>query len=178
MAKMQKLQPEIKKIQKKYKDKPQEMNKKVMELYSQHKVNPAGGCLPMLLQLPVLWALYKVFYASIELKGAYFFGWIKDLSMPDTIFHLPFSIPFLGTAVNVLPLLMLVTMIWQQKVNSSQSNAMQGANKVMMTVFMPAFMLIIFYNLASGLNLYFVVSNLITIFQQKYANKHLKASEV
>jgi len=176
MAKMQKIQPEVQKIQKKYKDNPQEMNKRVMEIYQKNKVNPMGGCLPLLLQFPVLWALFRVFSNAIELKGQSFFLWINDLSMPDTLFKLPFALPFLGSNFNVLPILMFVSMIWMQKMTPAQGNV-QGANKFMMQVFMPVFMLIIFYSLPSGLVLYFLLSNVISIGQQKYTRNHLKAQE-
>ncbi len=176
MAKMQKIQPEVQKIQKKYKDNPQEMNKRVMEIYQKNKVNPMGGCLPLLLQFPVLWALFRVFSNAIELKGQSFFLWINDLSMPDTLFKLPFALPFLGSNFNVLPILMFVSMIWMQKMAPAQGN-MQGANKFMMQVFMPVFMLIIFYSLPSGLVLYFLLSNVISIGQQQYTRNHLKAQE-
>lgn len=176
MAKMQKIQPEVQKIQKKYKDNPQEMNKRVMEIYQKNKVNPMGGCLPLLLQFPVLWALFRVFSNAIELKGQSFFLWINDLSMPDTLFKLPFALPFLGANFNVLPILMFISMIWMQKMAPAQGN-MQGANKFMMQVFMPVFMLIIFYSLPSGLVLYFLLSNVISIGQQQYTRNHLKAQE-
>lgn len=176
MAKMQKIQPEVQKIQKKFKEKPEEMNKKVMELYSKNKVNPMGGCLPLLLQFPVLWALFRVFNNAIELKGQKFFLWINDLSAPDTLFKMPFSMPFLGHNFNVLPVLMFVSMIWMQKSNPSQGNV-QGANKFMMQVFMPLFMLVIFYSMPSGLVLYFLLSNVISILQQQYTRNHLKNQE-
>jgi len=176
MAKMQKIQPEVQKIQKKYKDNPQEMNKRVMEVYQKNKVNPMGGCLPLLLQFPVLWALFRVFSNAIELKGEPFMLWIRDLSIPDTLFKLPFGLPFLGENFNVLPILMFASMIWMQKLTPAQGNV-QGANKFMMQVFMPVFMLIIFYSMPSGLVLYFLLSNAISIGQQQYTRKHLKAQE-
>lgn len=174
MAKMQKLQPEIQKLQKQYKDKPEELNRKLMEVYSKNKVNPMGGCLPVLIQLPVLFALYSVFNSAIELRGAYFFLWIKDLSRPDTLFSLGFELPFLGSNVNILPILMLLSMLWQMKINSAQSSSLQGVNKLLMQYFMPIFMLILFYKLPSGLTLYFLFSNIFGIFQQMYTNSHLK----
>ncbi len=174
MAKMQKLQPEIQKLQKQYKDKPEELNRKLMEVYSKNKVNPMGGCLPVLIQLPVLFALYSVFNSAIELRGAHFFLWIKDLSKPDTLFTLGFEMPFLGSNVNVLPILMLLSMVWQMKINSAQSSSLQGVNKFLMQYFMPIFMLILFFNLPSGLTLYFLFSNIFGIFQQIYTNHHLK----
>lgn len=174
MAKMQKLQPEIQKLQKQYKDKPEELNRRLMEIYSKNKVNPMGGCLPVLIQLPVLFALYSVFNSAIELRGAHFFLWIKDLSRPDTLFSLGFDLPFLGSNVNILPILMLLSMLWQMKINSAQSSSLQGVNKFLMQYFMPVFMLILFYKLPSGLTLYFLFSNIFGIFQQMYTNKHLK----
>jgi YidC/Oxa1 family membrane protein insertase len=96
--------------------------------------------------------------------------------MPDTLFKLPFALPFLGANFNVLPILMFISMIWMQKMAPAQGN-MQGANKFMMQVFMPVFMLIIFYSLPSGLVLYFLLSNVISIGQQQYTRNHLKAQE-
>jgi YidC/Oxa1 family membrane protein insertase len=93
---MQKLQPEMKELKEKYKNDPQALQKKTMELYKEHKVNPMGGCLPMLLQMPVLFAMYIVFRSTVQLRGEAFFGWISDLSRPDVIAVLPFSIPLYG----------------------------------------------------------------------------------
>ena len=93
MKKMQKLQPLMDELRTKYKDDPQKMNQSIMNLYKEYGVNPAGGCLPLLLQMPIMYALYAVFRGAIELRQASFIGWIKDLSIPDIIYHLPFKMP-------------------------------------------------------------------------------------
>src|ERR1044071_8069148 len=94
MKKMQSLQPMMDEIKEKYKDDPQKMNQQVMRLYKEYGVNPAGGCLPMILQLPILYALWAVFSATIELRQAHFVWWIQDLSSPDVVATPPFKIPF------------------------------------------------------------------------------------
>ena len=98
MRKMSALNPELKKLREKYKDDPQKMNTAVMQLYKEYGVNPAAGCLPLLLQMPILFALYSVFRSSIELRQASFVGWITDLSIPDVIATLPFRICLLYTS--------------------------------------------------------------------------------
>ncbi len=172
MKKMQAVQPKVKALQEKYKKNPQEMNKHVMELYKKHKVNPLGGCLPMVLQMPIFIAFYQVLYQAIELKGAPFIFWITDLSGPDKLFTLPFALPFLGDAVNVLPILMLGSMVWQQKLTPAMSaDPMQA--KMMM--FMPVIFGFIFYNLPSGLVLYWTLNNILTIAHQLITKKLLPA---
>ncbi len=116
MRKMQALQPMMEELREKHKDDPQKMNEQVMRLYKEYGVNPAGGCLPMILQLPILYALWAVFRSTIELRQAPFFGWIHDLSVPDVIATLPFPIPFFNiTELSGLALLMGITMFVQQK---------------------------------------------------------------
>jgi YidC/Oxa1 family membrane protein insertase len=163
MRKMQALQPKIKALQEQYKKDPQKMNQEVMELYKRNKVNPFGGCLPLVLQMPIFVALYQTFSHAMELRGAPFVGWIKDLSEPDRVFTLPFSLPFLGDAVNVLPLLMIGTMLWQQKL-TPQTAATKEQETMMMI--MPALFGFIFYSLPSGLVIYWIVNNILTIAHQ------------
>ncbi|MDD5085449.1 MAG: membrane protein insertase YidC [Candidatus Omnitrophica bacterium] len=163
MRKMQELQPKIKALQEELKKDPQRMNKEIMELYRKHKVNPMGGCLPMLLQMPIFIALYQALSQAIELKGAPFIWWIKDLSEPDKIYTLPFSIPFIGNSVNVLPLLMIVSMVWQQKLTPTVSTSKEQQT---MMLIMPVVFGIVFYNLPSGLVLYWFVNNMLTIGHQ------------
>ena len=177
MAKMKEIQPEMQKLRKKYKDEPQKLNKKMMELYKENDVNPAGGCLPMLLQFPILIALFSVFSNAIALKGKPFILWITDLSSPDVLFNLPFEVPIFGwETFNVLPILMIITMVYQQKANSGSAQG-QGGTQMIMKFFLPAFMFFIFYNFPSGLVLYFLSSNIITLVQQKYIMKHLENQE-
>ena len=133
-----------------------------MELYRQYNVNPMGGCFPMLLQMPIFIALYQTLMRSVELKGAHFL-WIKDLSMPDAAFHLPFTIPFLGNAINLLPILMIGAMILQQQLSQhGKASSSQADQQKMMARIMPIMFGFIFYNLPSGLVLYWLTNTLLT----------------
>ncbi len=171
MKKMQKLQPHLKKLQAEHKDNPQKLNKEMMELYRKHKVNPIGGCLPMLLQMPIFIALYQVLMRSIELKGAGFL-WIKDLSGPDAAFRLPLSLPIIGDAVNILPLLMIAAMFLQQKTHAAPATTPeQQQQQKMMGLLMPIFMGFIFYNMPSGFVLYILVSTFLTAAYQRLASR-------
>jgi YidC/Oxa1 family membrane protein insertase len=154
MRNMQKLQPEIQKIREKHKGDAQRMNKEVMGLYKREKINPLGGCLPLLLQMPVFIALYNVLMSSIEMRRAHFVWWINDLSSPDTVAVIS------GFAIHLLPILMAITMFVQQKMTPTDPR--QAA----MTYFMPILMLVFFYGLPSGLVLYWTANNAMTIGQQ------------
>jgi YidC/Oxa1 family membrane protein insertase len=161
MRAMQKLQPEMQKIRERLKDKPDEMNREVMELYKRHKVNPLGGCLPMVLQIPVFVGLYNALLNAVELRHAPFIGWIHDLSAPDRLgsIQLPF-VPHPG--IPVLTLVMGVSMLVQQWMTPSAGDpAQQRAMMIMPVVF--TFM---FINFPAGLTLYWLVNNLLTIGQQ------------
>ncbi len=172
MKEMQKIQPLVQELKEKYKGDPQRMNKEMMKLYKEHGVNPMGGCLPMLLQMPLLFALFIVFRSTIQLRGAMFIpGWIEDLSRSDTLFHLPFSLPFYGNEFNLLPILMAITMIFQSKMT------MQDPKQKAMVYAMPVFMLLIFNRFPSGLNLYYTLFNLLTIVQQKFIHTEEKAPD-
>jgi len=161
MKKLQELQPHIEKIRSDHKDNPHKLNKEVMELYRRYNVNPMGGCFPMLLQMPVFISLYQTLMRSVELKGATFL-WIKDLSMPDAAFTLPFTLPFLGSAINLLPILMIGAMIVQQKSSQARSNAGQTDQQKMMAAVMPIVFGFIFYSLPSGLVLYWLTNTVLT----------------
>jgi YidC/Oxa1 family membrane protein insertase len=166
MKKMQQLQPMMNEIREKYKENPEQMNKAIMNLYKDYGVNPAGGCLPLLLQMPILYALYNVFSSTIQLRQAHFVGWIHDLSIPDSVLHLPFTIPLFGiTELSGLALAMCITMFIQQK--QTVTDPRQKA----MVWMMPIMMMLIFNNLPSGLNLYYFVFNLLSIGQQIWINK-------
>jgi len=171
MKKMQDIQPRMAEIREKYKKDPQKMQQEMMQLYKTHKVNPLGGCLPILLQIPVFFALYKILLITIELRHAPFMLWIKDLSAPDTLFgHLPLSIPFIGGfAIGPLPILMGATMVIQQKMTPTSLDPTQ--NKVMMI--MPVVFTFLFLNFASGLVLYWLMNNIFSIAQQFYVNQKL-----
>lgn len=169
MKNMQKLQPKMVKIKEKFKDDPAKMNQEVMSLYKTYKVNPLGGCLPMLLQIPVFFALYKVLLQSIELRHAPFMLWISDLSAPDRLW-LGFDIPYLG-GLPVLTLLMGASMFLQQKLTPTTADPTQA--KIMM--FLPVIFTFMFLNFASGLVLYWFVNNLLSILQQMIINREKKS---
>jgi YidC/Oxa1 family membrane protein insertase len=159
IRKMQELQPEIKKLQKKYKDDPAKLQKATMELYRQYNVNPASGCLPLLLQMPVFIAMFDVVRNTIVLRGARFL-WIKDLSAPDAILRLPREIYFIGDKVNLLPIIMAVAMFIQQK------KSMRDPKQAMMVYIMPLFLFFLFYKFSSGLVLYWTMFNLLQLIQE------------
>ncbi len=165
MKNMQKLQPKMVKIKEKYKNDPQTMNREVMNLYKTYKVNPLGGCLPMLLQIPVFFALYKVLLICIELRHAPFMLWITDLSAPDRLW-IGFDIPWLG-GVPVLTLLMGASMFLQQKMSPTTADPTQA--RIMMML--PVVFTFMFLNFASGLVLYWFVNNLLSILQQQLINR-------
>ena len=166
MKKMQALQPMMNEIREKYKDDPQKMNQQVLNLYKEYGVNPAGGCLPLLLQFPILIALYNVFRATIELRQGNFVWWITDLSIPDRIFTLPFEIPLFGVRdVSGLALLMGITMFVQQKMT------VKDPRQKAMVWMMPVMMTLLFNSFPSGLNLYYFVFNVLSIGQQVLINR-------
>lgn len=176
MKEMQAIQPQLGALREKLKDNPKKLQSEMMALYKEHRINPLGGCLPLLLQMPILIAFFKTLNNAVELRGAPFFGWIKDLSAPDQLFMLPFSIPILGNGFNVLPILMLVSFVVQQKMSSAANKGMavtpqqQQQQKMMMTL-MPVLFGVMFYNMPSGLVLYFTVSTVLGLFQQYYVMK-------
>lgn len=156
MKKLQDIQPKMAEIREKYKNDPQRMQRELMELYKKHKVNPMGGCLPILLQIPVFFALYKVLMIAIELRGAPFMLWIKDLSAKDPYY--------------ILPIIMGATMVIQQKMTPSTLEPTQ--QKIMMI--MPVVFTFMFLTFPSGLVLYWLVNNLLSIAQQWYTNRQIK----
>lgn len=170
MKNMQKLQPKMVKIKEKYKSDPQKMNQEVMGLYKTYKVNPLGGCLPMVLQIPVFFALYKVLLLSIELRHAPFMLWINDLSAPDRLW-LGFDLPYLG-GFPVLTVLMGASMFLQQKLTPTTADPTQA--KIMM--FLPVIFTFMFLNFSSGLVLYWFVNNLLSILQQVIINREKKTA--
>jgi YidC/Oxa1 family membrane protein insertase len=162
MKRMQQLQPKIKELQAKYKDNQEKQSKAMMELYKKEKVNPMAGCLPLLLQMPVFVALYQALAHTIALRNTPFVGWIDDLSKPDALFTMPFSLPFLGPDFNLLPLLMTATMVIQMRLTPTPQ---AGGQMAMMNTMMPIIFLFFFYQMPSGLVLYWLVNNLMTIYQ-------------
>ena len=178
MAAMRQLQPEMKALQEKYKDDPQKQQSELMKLYKKAKVNPLGGCLPQLLQLPILITLWEFVENSILLRQKAFL-WVHDLSAPDVILHLPFTIPFFGNHVSGLVLLMVASMAVQMKVSGqATSGGAGGAQMKMMQYFMPVMMLFIFNNLSAGVNLYYVVYNVLSVVQQVMINKSMDQIEI
>jgi len=164
MKDMQKIQPMMAALKEKYKNDREAMNKAVMELYRDHKVNPLGGCLPMLIQIPVFFALYKALMLSIELRHAPFFLWITDLSGPDNLFGQMLGLPFV---IGPLPLVMGATMFIQQKMTPSTMDPVQAK----MMLVLPVVFTFMFLNFPSGLVLYWLLNNVLTICQQAYINK-------
>jgi len=161
MREMQKLQPQMAKIREQYKDDPQRMNKETMELYRRHKVNPLGGCLPMLLQTPILFGLYRALLSAVELRHAPFFGWINDLSAPDRLGSFP--IPLVQPpGIPVLTLLMGASMLAQQWMTPATGDKSQ--QKMMML--MPVVFTFMFLKFPAGLTLYWLVNNVLTVAQQ------------
>ena len=164
MKEMQKLQPLMAKIREKHKGSKEQMNKELMGLYKTYKVNPMGGCLPMVIQIPVFFALFRILGNSIELRHAPFIFWINDLSAPDRLFNFPFDIPFMSPpyGIPVLTLLMGASMFLQQKMTPTPGDPTQA--KVMM--FLPLIFTVMFINFPSGLVLYWLTNNLLSIGQQ------------
>lgn len=172
MAKMRKVQPKLKALQERYKDNRMMLQQETMNLYKREKINPAGGCLPMLIQIPVFFALYKVLSVSINMRQAPFFGWIQDLSAPDpssvfTLFGLiNWPIPSVLN-IGVWPLVMGITMYIQQKLGPAPADKTQ-ANMFKM---MPVIFTFMLGHFASGLVIYWAWSNVLSIIQQKYIMK-------
>ena len=156
MKELQKVQPLMKELQAQYKEDKQKLNQEMMKLYSEHKINPMGGCLPMLLQIPILFALYKVFFSAIELRHTSFYivgTWLPDLSAKDPYF--------------ITPILMGLSQFVMQKMTPTTGDATQ--QKVML--FMPVFFTILFLSFPSGLVIYWLISNVLSILQQTYINR-------
>ena len=162
---MQAIQPEVNALREKHKSNPTKLNQATMELYKKRGVNPLGGCLPMLLQMPLLFALFIVFRTTIELRAEPFVWWVKDLSSPDIIVNLPFHIPIYGAHIAALPIFMVISMFIQQKM--MMTGGAQQAQQKTMQYFMTAFFFLIFNSFPSGLNLYYTLFNVLTIAQQK-----------
>ena len=169
MNKMKKVQPLMMEIREKYKNDKQKMNQETMALYKTYKVNPASGCLPLLVQMPIFFALYRMLYQAIELRHAPFIGWISDLSAPDRLFEFNFAIPMMQEphGIPMLTLLMGASFLLQQKMTPTTGDPMQA--KMMML--MPIFMTVLFINFPAGLVLYMFVNNIISMGQQYYIQK-------
>ena len=161
MRQMAALNPKMQELREKYKDDPTRMNQELMKLYKQYGINPVGGCLPMMIQIPIFFGLFKMLGQAVELRNAKFL-WVKDLSQPDTVAHLP----LLGWPVNIIPLCMAATQIWLMAMTPKTGDPTQ--RRIMM--FMPLIFLFICYNFAAALALYYTAQNLFSILQF-YQNK-------
>ena len=153
MKEMTKIQPKVLELREKFKNDPAKLNQATMDLYREHKVNPLSGCFPLLLQIPIFFALYKALLLSLELKGAPFFGWIVDLSAKDPYY--------------ITPIVMGITMFIQQKMTPTTADPMQ--QKIFLA--MPVIFTFLFINFQSGLVLYWLTNNVLSIIQQYIINK-------
>ena len=173
MKKMQKLQPELLELKEKYRDDPQKLNRATMRLYKDNGVNPLGGCIPWLPQIPLFFALFSLLGGAVELRGAPFLLWISDLSAPDTLIELPFTIPLIVTqidAIRLLPIINGLTTWLQQKFVGNMTPTTDNMQMKLMQ-FMPIIFIFIFYNWASGFVLYWLCNNVFTIAQQYLQNR-------
>jgi YidC/Oxa1 family membrane protein insertase len=158
MKRMAALQPQMKAIQEKYKDDPRKMNEMTLKFMKEHKVSPLGGCLPVVLQIPVFFGFYRMLQSAIELRGAHFL-WACDLSQPDTLFYVA------GFPINPLPLIMGATMLWQARLTPPSPGVDPAQQQIMR--YMPLMMMVFLYNFQAGLTLYWTVQNLLSIAQMK-----------
>ncbi|NTV54548.1 MAG: membrane protein insertase YidC, partial [Syntrophaceae bacterium] len=166
MKKMSALQPMMQELQEKYKNDPAKMQSELGRIYKEAGVNPLGGCLPTVIQMPLLFAMFYVFRSSIQLRQ-HGFLWVKDLSVPDSVFNFGFALPLYGDHIAIMPILMAVTVYVQQKITpTTQSNEQM---KIMLWMF-PAMMLLFFNNMPAGLALYYLMFNIFSIAQQAYIN--------
>ncbi|MEY2540918.1 MAG: YidC/Oxa1 family rane protein insertase, partial [Verrucomicrobiota bacterium] len=150
------LGPKIQELREKYKDDPTKMNQEVMKMYKQYGINPVGGCLPMLIQIPIFFGLFTMLRQAVELRNSSFL-WIHDLSQPDTVAHLP----VLGWPVNILPIIMAATSFWMMQITPKSGDPTQQR----MMMFTPIIFVVFCYNFAAALALYYTVQNLFTILQ-------------
>jgi YidC/Oxa1 family membrane protein insertase len=174
-VKMQALAPRIKEIQSRYKDNPQKMNQEMSEFYKKEGYNPLSGCLPMIIQIPIFFAMYNLFNNHFDLRGAGFIpGWIPDLSLPESVYHFTsFQLPFLGwTDVRALPFIYVGSQLLYGMV--TQTPEQQGNNQMKMMLYvMPVVFFFILYDVPSGLLIYWIMSNLLTLVQQVGINKFI-----
>ena len=180
MVRMQQLQPLIAKLKEKHKGDKKKVGQEQMKLFKEHGANPMSGCLPMILQMPVFFALFRTLQSSFEMRQAPFVAWIGDLSAPDQLFQLPFSLPVLGEWFNLLPILMGVASFVQMKLtpkNISGDDPQAKMQQRMMQM-MPLLFPIMLYNFASGLALYWTTSTIISIGEQVLIRRSVKKLDV
>jgi YidC/Oxa1 family membrane protein insertase len=177
-SRMQALNPQMTEIREKYKDNPQKMNAEIAELYKREKINPVGGCLPILLQFPFFFAMYNLFYSHFDLRGALFIpGWIPDLSLPETLVHFSFMMPILNfnvTGLHLLPFLYLGSQFLSTKITTAQNAGASNGQMKFMMYGMPAIFFFVLYEVPSGLLVYWIFQNLLSILQQQFVNRHLQ----
>jgi len=179
--KMQEYQPRIKALQDKYKGDPQKLNQETMKLYKEIGYNPMAGCLPLIFQFIILWAMYHLFNNYFEFRGASFItGWISDLSSTDDVYTFGFNIPFLGNELHILPIIYLISQLLYGKItqNGGTATAQSGMQMKMMMYAMPIVFFFLFYSAPSGLLLYWTVSNIFQLIQQLVINKLMKNKPV
>jgi YidC/Oxa1 family membrane protein insertase len=173
---MQTLSPKIKEIQEKYKDNPTQMNAKMAELYKQEGYNPLSGCFPLLIQLPIFFAMYNLFNTHFDLRGARFIpGWIPDLSMPESVFSFaPHQLPFLGWSdIRLLPFIYVGSQLFSGMITQTPDQRNNAQMKMMLYV-MPIMFFFILYNVPSGLLLYWIMTNILSLVQQIIINRYRK----
>ncbi len=175
--KMQAYQPRVKEIQEKYRGDPRKLQEETAKLYREIGYNPMAGCLPLIIQFVILWSMYHLFNNYFEFRGASFInGWISDLSSTDTVTTLPFSLPWLGNELHLLPIIYLISQLLYGVITQNGGTAVgqNGAQMKMMMYAMPILFFFVFYNAPSGLLLYWTVSNVFQLFQQLFVNRMMK----
>ncbi|MDR1316036.1 MAG: membrane protein insertase YidC [Spirochaetales bacterium] len=177
-SRMQSLGPKLEELKKKYKDNPAKMNQEMATIYKREGINPMSGCLPMLLQIPIFLALYGLFNNHFDLRGAAFFGWINDLSAPDSILNFaPVTVPFLGWSdVRLLPILFVATQLISSKMMQTPASVSNTQMK-MMTYGIPVVFFFVLYDVPSGLLVYWIVQNVLSVVQQFVINRKRRLSQ-
>jgi YidC/Oxa1 family membrane protein insertase len=176
--KMQALQPKIQELQEKYKGSPEKLNMEMAKMYKEAGANPLSGCLPLLIQFPLIIAMYNLFNNYFEFRGAMFIpGWIPDLSMGDSVYVFGFELPFLGNNLRLLPIIYVISQLVYGKVTQTPGSAQQNSTMKIMMYGMPLFFFFIFYNAPSGLLIYWTFSNFLTMIQQIIINKAMHAAK-
>lgn len=179
-VKMQEMQPKMQALQEKYKDNPAKLNEQTAKLYKEIGYNPLSGCLPMIFQFVILFAMYNLFNNYFEFRGACFIpGWIPDLSKGDSIKTLGFRIPLLGNQIRLLPVIYVFSQIFFSKITQNGgTTASQNAGQMKFMMYgMPIMFFFLFYNAPSGLLIYWTVSNVIQLGQQLFINSKIKSKK-
>lgn len=176
--KMQEIQPRMTELQTKYKEQPDKLNAEMAKLYKETGYNPMSGCLPLLIQFPLIFAMYNLFNNYFEFRGAMFIpGWIPDLSVGDSVLTFGFNIPILGNELRILPIIYVFSQLLYGKLTQNATAGQNATSMKLMMYGMPLFFFFIFYNAPSGLLLYWTVSNVLQLFQQMIINKIMKAKK-